>query len=62
MPEIKFKFPVTRREGEEKTQAVKQKLETLVTLFHKLIVGDSHIPLTLCTLFMFFKVGMTYLL
>lgn len=62
MPDIKFKFPVTRKEGEEKTQAVKQKLEALVTLFRKLIVGDSHISLTICALFMFFKVGMTYLL
>lgn len=62
MPDIKFKFPVTRREEEEKTQAIKQKLEALVTLFHKLIVGDSHISLTICALFMFFKVGMTYLL
>lgn len=41
MPDIKFKFTVTRREGEEKTQAVKQKRETLVTLFHKLIVGTA---------------------
>lgn len=62
MPDIKFKFPVTRREGEEKTQTIKQKLEALVTLFRKLIVGDSHISLTICALFMFFKVGMTYLL